>query len=248
MGWGIGIKKAVPSGANLLTPFLSFTTRWQHTIATNLLPAQAASDCVITERCYNLVAMEDNNIKPKELELCHKEIDRFHQALWEEEKHYTWWIYIIFGGIVAIFASSLVLPWKSLSVVLLALCGISVCNIARMVVIREYNNLSREFAKRNKLEKDLNLADQSESKSDPDLVPDLWNMGYRRCFCLLVRIKWGELSSVRKRGTLSDIRITEWFICSFLLAQVGFLFAIGLAIVAWIVYSSNCESLLRFFQ
>jgi hypothetical protein len=46
-----------------------------------------------------------------------RRLGQHHQALLEEEKHYTWWIYIIFGALIFIYAN----PYISLTNLKLAL-------------------------------------------------------------------------------------------------------------------------------
>jgi len=39
----------------------------------------------------------------KLLEVISQRVQHHHDALWEEEKHYSWWIYIIFGGLIYLY-------------------------------------------------------------------------------------------------------------------------------------------------
>ena len=39
----------------------------------------------------------------KLLEIISQRIQNHHSALWEEEKHYSWWIYIIFAGLIYLY-------------------------------------------------------------------------------------------------------------------------------------------------
>jgi hypothetical protein len=57
--------------------------------------------------------MEENSELWKHLELMAQRINHHRDALWEEEKHYTWWIYITFVGLIYIFVNDyLYLQWK----------------------------------------------------------------------------------------------------------------------------------------
>lgn len=68
----------------------------------------------------------------KYLELTKQEIINHADILWEEEKHYTWWVYIVFAGIGFLYVNPdihgifKVLPIFALSVfgVWVFICGL----------------------------------------------------------------------------------------------------------------------------
>ena len=39
----------------------------------------------------------------KLLEIISQRIQHHHDSLWEEAKHYSWWIYIIFAGLIYLY-------------------------------------------------------------------------------------------------------------------------------------------------
>jgi hypothetical protein len=39
----------------------------------------------------------------KHLEVVAQRVRHHHDALWEEEKHYSWWVYIIFAGLIFLY-------------------------------------------------------------------------------------------------------------------------------------------------
>jgi hypothetical protein len=49
----------------------------------------------------------DNNMTRDQLinllEINEKRVNHVHEALWEEEKHYTWISYILAGGLISVF-------------------------------------------------------------------------------------------------------------------------------------------------
>lgn len=74
----------------------------------------------------------------KFLELALQRVRNHQDALWEEEKHYTWWIYAILGMIIFIYANqSLCIEQKMISIALLSLFGIFISIMGCFVVRRE---------------------------------------------------------------------------------------------------------------
>ncbi len=43
----------------------------------------------------------------KHFELANQRIRYHHDSLWEEEKHYSWWVYILLAGLIYIYLSNL---------------------------------------------------------------------------------------------------------------------------------------------
>ena len=79
-----------------------------------------------------------NNENTIELYLnANERLRHHHDALWKEEVHYTWLIYIIIGGIILTLTKGIERPWNGVIAIVLALVGIFVCIIAFHVVSRE---------------------------------------------------------------------------------------------------------------
>jgi len=47
--------------------------------------------------------MNDQQELLKLLEITSQRVQHHHNTLWEEEKHYSWWIYIIFAGLIYLY-------------------------------------------------------------------------------------------------------------------------------------------------
>ena len=74
----------------------------------------------------------------KYLELTKQEVAHHHDALWEEEKHYTWWVYIIFAAIGFLYVNPDIFGFsKALPIFLLALFGIWASFLGYKVIKRE---------------------------------------------------------------------------------------------------------------
>jgi hypothetical protein len=48
---------------------------------------------------------DDQQLLEKYLEVISERERSYHSSLWEEEKHYTWWVYILFAGLIYLYIS-----------------------------------------------------------------------------------------------------------------------------------------------
>lgn len=61
-----------------------------------------------------------------------------HDALWEEEKHFSWWVYSVFAGIFLVFSNTgLTLSLKIILTILLSISGIKLCHSALDIINSE---------------------------------------------------------------------------------------------------------------
>jgi len=82
--------------------------------------------------------MENNPKLLKLLELASQQWRQHLENLWQEEKHYTWWIYIIFIGLFYINSiNQLDKPYKTVLIALGSLFGVFVSVMGYVVVRRE---------------------------------------------------------------------------------------------------------------
>jgi hypothetical protein len=73
-----------------------------------------------------------------------------HDSLWEEEKHYTWWVYVLIGFLtVVITAKDLEEPIKSSVVFLISSFGVFVSLLGFIVVRKEGSDLNLAKESRN---------------------------------------------------------------------------------------------------
>ena len=74
----------------------------------------------------------------KYLEIIERRIQHHHDALWEEEKHYTWWIYVLIGFIILVVTSEFIsIKTKELIIIGISLIGIFISCSAYRVVRKE---------------------------------------------------------------------------------------------------------------
>ena len=86
--------------------------------------------------------MANNAELLKVLELASQRLQHHHNALWEEEKHYSWWIYIIFAGLIYLYfelpSVKLLVEWqRALLMGLGSLFGIFISFMGFNVIRRE---------------------------------------------------------------------------------------------------------------
>lgn len=84
--------------------------------------------------------METDEKLLKYLEVISQRVTHHHNSLWEEEKHYSWWIYIILAGLIYIFFTKASHIDNVLRlIIMLAGCsfGIYISRVAYRVIRRE---------------------------------------------------------------------------------------------------------------
>ncbi len=124
----------------------------------------------------------------KLLEIISQRVQHHHDALWEEAKHYSWWIYIIFAGLIYLYFKiplfTILEPWQR---ALLMGFGnafgafISIMGFNAIRLESKYFKNARQM--RNRILADLEEVDQS-IKKDFDPVEDKKGFGIRSGFQL----------------------------------------------------------------
>jgi len=72
------------------------------------------------------------------LEIAAQRVRHHHDALWEEEKHYSWWIYIIFAALIFVYAHRPFVAWQNVAILTAGSAfGVFICLIGYKVVRRE---------------------------------------------------------------------------------------------------------------
>lgn len=62
----------------------------------------------------------------------------YHDALWDEEKHFTWWVSILFPGLILAYSSSQLCVWQKVTVITMgSLFGVLLSFIGYFVVRKE---------------------------------------------------------------------------------------------------------------
>lgn len=99
---------------------------------------------------------KNNNDDVKRLELAHNIREFHHKSLWEEEKHFTWWVSIVLSAQIVLYTSdSLNNQNKLLFIVIGSLIGIFLCIMAFRILRAEggyfHTALSRFVNEYNKI-------------------------------------------------------------------------------------------------
>jgi hypothetical protein len=79
--------------------------------------------------------MDEDEKLLKLLEIFNNRFVSFHNSLWESEKQFTWWILVIFGSIILAF--NVMVPQKTILLLLLSLLGISVSLFGYFTIRKE---------------------------------------------------------------------------------------------------------------
>lgn len=141
-----------------------------------------------------------NNHDVKRLELAHKIRDLHHKSLWEEEKHFTWWISIVLSTVIVLYTSSSICDQNRLIfMAIVSAVGFFICFIALNVMRKEgvyfHIALSRFVSEYNKIYKTSLLKPVPEKANENmrDLIKlfftpwKLWKLGVRNSFqCLFL--------------------------------------------------------------
>ncbi len=107
----------------------------------------------------------------KFLAIASERLRRHHNSLWEEEKHYSWWIYIIFAGLIFLYINqSLALSNKLTLIILGTLFGIFISLIGYNVVRRESEYFHEAFQIYDRTTKALGLDQPMPTLGDSDLT------------------------------------------------------------------------------
>jgi len=121
------------------------------------------------------------------LEIISQRIQHHHDALWEEEKHYSWWIYIIFAGLIYLYLRlpgfTFLKPYQQALLMGLGSAFGFFISIMGFRAIRLESKYFKDARKmRNRILADLEVDQSIKEKFDP--VGDKEGFGIRRGFQL----------------------------------------------------------------
>lgn len=74
-----------------------------------------------------------------------------HNALWEEEKHYSWWVYVLFVGVVSLYIFANLDNFPKLTLIIAGCCyGLYLSIAAVMIIRREGEQFHEALEMRNR--------------------------------------------------------------------------------------------------
>lgn len=112
--------------------------------------------------------MENRQELLKILELSQALRKYYHDALWEEERHFTWWVSIVFPFLVFIYSQSQLDAWQKVTMITVgSLLGIFLAFTGYLVVRREGIYFSDALETFCRTSAALGLHEPSEPVSDP---------------------------------------------------------------------------------
>jgi hypothetical protein len=101
------------------------------------------------------------------LDLANQRVRLHHNALWKEETHYTWLVYILVAGAIYIFfVVRLYWPLKAAIDIFLSMIGIIVCLLGCSVVRKEGRYFNKVRQIRNRLNYAIGLSQRVKAEHD----------------------------------------------------------------------------------
>lgn len=153
--------------------------------------------------------MPDNQVLLKYLEVISQRVRHHHDALWEEEKHYSWWVYIIFAGLIYLYTSDIHACYKLVLIVVASLFGVYLSVAALIVIYKEgeYFHEARQLYARTAIALGLN-------ESQPNL-PENKSLG--------PTVKCQDFDDVKSQANKCDFGIRHFFRLTFKVAILLFI-------------------------
>jgi hypothetical protein len=85
---------------------------------------------------YNRKPLSNENVIELYSSACQR-LRHHHDAIWKEETHYTWLVYILIAGTILALTCNVEKPWNGIIAIILSLTGIFACIIGFNVISRE---------------------------------------------------------------------------------------------------------------
>lgn len=181
----------------------------------------------------------------KLLDLTSQRLRHHHDALWQEEKHYTWWIYIVAGAIIFIYLNkSLPLLQKTVLVACGSFLGIFVSWIGYNVVCREGRYLNKSVRLQNRiisaLGLDMPVKCHDNDKLEPLLpqtdLPKEANKTSHEFICAIFNdfkrcTKRGKQKEQEKRSRQKEIGIRDCFQVVFVMSTLLFVIILWISVI-----------------
>jgi hypothetical protein len=174
----------------------------------------------------------------KLLDIANQRLRHHHDALWKEETHYTWLLYILVAGVIFIFfINGVCWTLKALIIFFLGIIGISICLIGYSVVRKEGQYFHEAIQIRNRLNCAIGLNQRIKTESDFNkmLIPNSdtkvkdWDRVKSEANKCLRQLLKGIFKPNSTKPTPMGIR--DWFQVTLLLPILLFSLMIVLSII-----------------
>jgi hypothetical protein len=104
----------------------------------------------------------------KYLEITSERVTHHGRLLWQEEQHYTWWVYILFAALATVLLSESLGSWRIVLIVLVSGFGIIVSFIGYKVIRIEGRQLHHALANQESVLSQLGLCHEKRAKATPN--------------------------------------------------------------------------------
>ncbi len=134
--------------------------------------------------------MREPHVDLDALRLAVERVRYHHRVLWEEEKHYSWYVYVVFGALLFVWSREVCPLWKGLVALGISGLGFVLSLIAYRIICREGELFCKARAYRQQVARDLGIPEWDRPPKWPNkpvvdlLSTDLNESGIRDLFQL----------------------------------------------------------------
>jgi hypothetical protein len=147
----------------------------------------------------------------KYLEITSERVSHHGRLLWQEEQHYTWWVYILFAALATVLVSESLGSWRIVLIVLVSGFGIIVSFIGCKVIRTEGRQLHHALAIQESVLSQLGLSYVSRAKATPNKTLKELLVGFAKTIACK-KLPENEVLGIRDYFQLTLIVATVLFI------------------------------------
>lgn len=103
------------------------------------------------------------------LEIASERVSHHGRLLWEEEKHYTWWVYVLFGALSIVLTTQVLNHfWRLLLVIVVSVYGVIVSWLGLRVIRREGEQMHEALQAQEEILDTLKIPYKKRAKANPN--------------------------------------------------------------------------------
>jgi hypothetical protein len=143
------------------------------------------------------------------LDVISQRVRHHHNAIWEEEKHYSWWVYTILAGLIWVYSNHGIAPLGRFTIILFGSCfGIWLCISGWRAIHLESKYFYEALELQRRTIKSLGLEANFPSLPDNKL--------------LVEETEYSEMKSVHMDANRFDLSIRSVFKYNLIIVMFGF--------------------------